>query len=63
MIIGVKAEFSSSSIPTKPFPRLMYKIVTNNKFEISIMILIVANIITMGMTYEGSPQSYNDLLD
>lgn len=63
MIIGVKAEFSQSTVPVRAFPRLMYMIVTSNKFEIFIMSLIVLNIVTMGMNYEGSKDSYNNILD
>ncbi|KAL4480370.1 hypothetical protein ABPG74_020886 [Tetrahymena malaccensis] len=63
MIIGVKAEFAQSVVPTQKLPRLMYNIVTNQKFEIFIMILIVANILTMAMAYEGSPSSYDSVLE
>lgn len=41
----------------------MYKIVTNNRYEIFIMSLIVCNIITMAMSYEGSPPSYDNILE
>lgn len=63
MIIGVKSEFSQSKVPTQAFPKLMYYISTNQKFEIFIMVLIVCNIVTMGMTYEGSSDSYNSVLE
>ncbi|EAR95184.2 cation channel family protein (macronuclear) [Tetrahymena thermophila SB210] len=63
MIIGVKAEFAQSVVPTQKIPKLMYNIVTNQKFEIFIMVLIVCNILTMAMAYEGSPSSYDSILE
>ncbi|KAL4505974.1 hypothetical protein ABPG72_013735 [Tetrahymena utriculariae] len=63
MIIGVKAEFSQSVVPTQKLPRITYNIITNQKFEIFIMILIVSNILTMAMAYEGSPSTYDSVLE
>ena len=63
MIIGVKAEFAANKIPKNRFPRFIYKIVTNKIFETFIMVCIVLNIVSMGLTYEGSPPSYDLILE
>ena len=63
MIIGVKAEFAANKVPTKKFPRIIYYIVTNKIFETFIMVCIVFNIVSMGLSYEGSKLEYDKMLE
>ena len=72
MIIGVsinyyikkvKAEFAANQKPDNYFRHLCWKLATNSIFEVSIMICIVLNIITMGMVYDGSSNEYNNVME
>ncbi len=49
--------------PENEFRKICYKIVSNKIFEVTVLIVIVINLITMTIEYEGSPRSYLNILD
>ena len=63
MIIGVKAEFAANKVPTNKFKRIIYYIIISKIFETFIMACIILNIISMGLSYEGSDNFYDSILE
>ncbi|EGR30825.1 hypothetical protein IMG5_122970 [Ichthyophthirius multifiliis] len=63
MIIIVKAEFAANREPRGAFRLKVFRIVNSRVFEVLIMVCIVLNIISMGLTYEGSSLQYESILE
>ena len=61
MILQAKPDFES--IPLHPARSYVYKIITNDIFDICIMTCIVLNMFQMGMQYEGQGEAYTDGLE
>ena len=75
MIIQAKPDMETTTVPVNPFRKKMHRFVTGafyeirpgdekkiNKFEIFIMIFIILNMFLLCATYEGSSNSYNNIL-
>ena len=63
MIAIAKTDFTSYLLPTNKYRKKVYQLVTSQYFEVFIMFCIVFNIIIMALTYEGSPSSYDTILE
>lgn len=62
MIVKAKPDLETTNIPKNKFLRILHTIVTSTAFDIFIMTCIVLNMIVMGMTYEGEPETYTNAL-
>lgn len=59
-----KPEFSTFKLPEDDLRKNLYIFVTyGNYFNNFIMIVIILNMLTMAMNYDGSPLIYNQILD
>lgn len=63
MIASAKTDFTSYLLPKNKYRIKINDIINHQKFEIFIMTCIVLNIVTMALTYEGSPASYDTVLE
>ena len=68
LIVSIKPDLQVGA-PQNRFRRFFYDIVmwggngTGLKFDLCIMVIIVGNIVTMALTYEGSSNAYDDALN
>ena len=49
--------------PTNSFRKVMFRLVTDDKFELLITIIIALNVAVMSMSYSTQPQHWEDTLD
>lgn len=63
MIPTARPDYQFFLIPTTKIGMLGYKIINFRYFDGVIMVCIVFNIVTMALTYEGSPSSYDKILE
>jgi hypothetical protein len=58
-----KPDWATLRVPESGFRRFLYRIVTSKYMDNFIMSIIILNMITMAMSYEGSGNAYNSALD
>lgn len=54
MIIDARPDFESTNYPKQVWRQKVHALVGSNKFDITIMICIVLNMIQMACVYEGA---------
>ena len=52
-------EYLQTRVPTEGFAKFMHKIVNHKLFDRFIMLVIILNMITLGLTFDESPEDYN----
>ena len=62
MIIKAKPDLETTNVPKSAIRKKFHAFITNNKVDITIMMFIVMNMITMAMQYETQNQMYTDVL-
>jgi len=62
-IIDAKPDFAGFQVPTNKFRRLLYTLVNGKYFDQFIMMAIIANMLTMAISFQDSSPEYNDVLD
>lgn len=62
-IEGSKPEWESFKVPEKGIQKALYLVATSKYLENTIMAVIILNMITMAMSYDGSSPFYNNILD
>jgi hypothetical protein len=58
-----KPDLGSFKIPDTGIRKYFYKVAQSKFLDNFIMAVIIANMLTMAMSYEGSPEIYNNILD
>ena len=62
LITAAKPDFTCFRRPSNPFRFKFYKLVQNKKFDYFILVIIMFNILTMAISYEGMSVSYETIL-
>ena len=62
-ITSTKPDFSTFRLPESKVRRYVYNIIGTSLFENFIMSIIIANMMTMAISYEGASDTYNSVLD
>ena len=62
MIATAKPEFKSNEVPSNKILKSIYFVVTSTWFESLIMLFIILNIITMGLSYDTQSNYYENVL-
>ncbi|EAR94798.2 cation channel family protein (macronuclear) [Tetrahymena thermophila SB210] len=62
LILQSKPDYNSISLPTNKFRKFIWNICESQKLEIFIMICIIGNIVSMALSYDTSPSSYDTIL-
>ncbi|KAL4477710.1 hypothetical protein ABPG74_002860 [Tetrahymena malaccensis] len=62
LILQSKPDYNSISLPTNKLRKLIWNICESSKLEIFIMVCIIGNIVSMAMSYDTSPSSYDAVL-
>ena len=63
LILRTSPDFKLNQEPTTKFRKFFNNIIKNSYFEIFIMVCIIFNILTMAITYDGSPPEYDQTLE
>ena len=63
LIRATNIKKSTPEMPKNKFRAILFKITRHRGFDIFLMFCIIANIIVMGLNYEGAPSSYNTILE
>ena len=58
-----KPDYQFFLMPQGKFNQYIYRVISYKYFDVWIMFCIVCNIVTMALTYEGSPTSYDSILE
>ncbi len=61
LILNSKADLSNVP-PSRNWMKPFFKLINNTYFDIFILVSIILNIITMGLSYDDSSQDYTDVL-
>jgi len=61
LVLAIKADVSNVE-PDAPWMKKIFKIINHTYFDIFIMIVIILNILTMALTYDGSSEGYTNFL-
>ena len=63
MILKTKPDYYAFKTPNSKYRLFCYKVIKyKNYFDNLIMIVIIANIVVMCMTYDGEPPEYTQML-
>ncbi|EWS72781.1 cation channel family transporter (macronuclear) [Tetrahymena thermophila SB210] len=62
LIVRSTPDFTSMKPPSNFFRKFLWRIVESQKLEIFIISCIIGNVIVMAMTYDTSPQSFDQIL-
>lgn len=63
MILMAKPDFSKFYVPKNKYRLKVFKVITSQVFELSVMVCIVLNILSMAMDYEGMSATMSSWLE